>query len=241
MPMPDQGRQVVVVGVDGSLEAAEAAQYAALAADARGLDRLVVHAFSLPPTARGSTRRLSSSADVGAQRVVEDALTQIRMPVGLHVHTEVEETEPGTLLLRLSYRAAIVVLGHHVFDIADQLVEGSVAGPLAAAPNCPVVVVPRGWGRIRRGPTVAVTPDRSSSAEAVLAFAFAEADRHQSPVVALHAAAQGVAVESAGAGVRNLEEILTAAKASHPDLLVSVTVVTGDVAQALLDASQGVR
>jgi nucleotide-binding universal stress UspA family protein len=232
-------RQVVVAGVDGSLEAAEAAQYAALAADARGLDLLVVHAFSPPP---GSTCGVDSFAAEAAQRVTDDALTQIRMPVGLQVHTEVESTTPGALLLRLSHSAALLMLGQHVLNIADQLVEGSVAGPLAVLADCPVVVVPRGWSRAtRRARTVAVALDGTSSAEAVLDFAFTEAERQQSPVVALHAMAQGGAAGSVDAAVRDLEKILAAAKESHPDMTLSVRLVAGDVGQAILDASQDVR
>ena len=237
-----EDRPRVVVGVDGSLEAAEAAQYAAVAATERGLDLLVVHAFSLPPAAKNPTHGLASSAADAAQRVADDTLSQIRVPVGLHVHTEIELTAPGALLLRLSWGAALVVLGQHVFDIADQLVEGSVASPLAANAGCPVVVVPRGWSRAtRRARTVAVALDGTCTADAVLAFAFAEAERHQSPVVALHVTRQGGTSEAAAAEVRNLEEILASAKESHPDLPVSIALLSGDVAQAVLDASRGVR
>jgi nucleotide-binding universal stress UspA family protein len=53
--------------------------------------------------------------------------------------------------------------------------------------------------------------------------------------------ARGEAVGSVDAEVRDLEEILAAAKESHPDLTLSVRLVGGDVAQAILDASAGVR
>lgn len=234
---------MVVVGVDGSLEATEAARYAAQAADERRLDLLVVHAFALPLSAVGVPyRRLGALAKVAAQRVADDTLTQVRMPVGLHVHTEVAQTTPGAMLLRLSRAAAIVTIGQHVFDLADQLIEGSVAGPLAAAAGCPVVVVPRDWSRVtRRGPTVAVALDGTASAEAVLVFAFDEAERHQSPVLALHVVSRVEDPEAATADLANLKEILAAAKESHPDLTVSVTLVAGDLAQAVLEASRGAR
>ncbi len=233
----------VVVGVDGSLESAEAAQYAAQAAADRGLALVVAHAYALPPRGSGTGVGAAWGGPASAaQQVTDDTLTQVRVPVGLTVHTAVEQTTPGELLRRLSGRAAVVVLGQHVFDLADQLVEGSVAGPLAAAAGCPVVVVPRGWSRAtRRARTVAVALDGTNTAEAVLAFALAEAERHQSPVVALHAIPLGGHAEEAEADVRNLEAILAAAKASHPDLAVSVTLVAGDVGQAVLDASRGVR
>lgn len=238
----DQRRRAVVVGVDGSLEAAEAAQHAALAAGVRGVDLLVVHAFSSPPGAGRPSDRLDLAALTAAQRVVDDALTQIRVPTDVHVHTQVELTKPGALLLRLSHGAALVTIGQHVFDIADQLVGGSVAGPLAAAAGCPVVVVPRGWSRTTRRPrTVAVALHGTDAADEVLAFAFAEAERHQSPVLALHASAWGTPAPAVAADLRNLEEILAAAKQSHPDLAVSVRQVSGEPAQAVLDASRDVR
>lgn len=231
----------VVVGVDGSLEAVEATQYAAEAADVRGLDLLVVHAFALPPGVRTCAGRLGSAATDAAQRVTEDTLSQVRVPTGLRVRTEVELTTPGSLLLRLSRTAALVTLGQHVFDVADQLVEGSVAWPLAAAADCPVIVVPRGWSRASQARAVAVALDGTSAAEAVLDFTFAEAERHQSPVVGLHVAHAGESADVDAAEVRNLEEILATAKESHPDLAVSVTLVSGDIAEAVLDASQDVR
>lgn len=232
----------VVVGVDGSLEAAEAAQYAALAADARGVDLLVVHGFS-PPAGSGLTGQHVTTAALGAaQRVADDTLTQVRVPPGLHVRSHVEASTPGELLLRLSEGAALVVLGQHVFDVSDQRVAGSVAGPLASTARCPVVVVPRAWSRVARRPrTVAVALDGTGGAEPVLAFAFAEAARSQSPVVALHAVAANESVAAAAASIRDLEEILAGSRGSHPDLTVSVRVVTGDVAGAVVDASAGMR
>lgn len=236
------GAGPVVVGVDGSLEAAEAAQYAALAADARGVDLLLVHGFS-PPAGPGSTGQHGRAAALGAaQRVADDTLTQVRVPPGLHVHSHVEAGTPGALLLRLSEGAALVVLGQHVFDVSDQLVAGSVAGPLASTAPCPVVVVPRGWSRVaRRSRTVAVALDGAGSAAPVLAFAFNEAARSQSPVVALHGVVPHESAATAAASVRDLEEILAGSRQSYPDLAVSVRMMTGEVAAAVLDASARVR
>lgn len=232
---------VVVVGVDGSLEAAEAAQYAAYAADERGVDLLLVHAFALPSgSGPGATPLRAATADA-AQRVADDTLTQVRVPPGLEVRTRVEVGAPGAFLLQLSQGAALVVLGQHVFDIADQLVVGTVAGPLAAAARCPVVVVPRGWSRVRRRPrTVAVALDGTGNAREVINFAFVEAERHQSRLVALHVVADEAAAAQAAA-MRDISEILAGARASHPDVSVSVRLLTGGVAGALLVASEEVR
>jgi hypothetical protein len=81
----------------------------------------------------------------------------------------------------------------------------------------------------------------TGSAEAVLAFAFGEAERHQSPVVAVHAVSTDGASRAAGASIRDLEEILAARKGCHPDLAVSVRLVAGEVAAVVLDASSTVR
>jgi nucleotide-binding universal stress UspA family protein len=234
-------RGTVVVGVDGSLEAAEAAQYAASAAEARGADLLVVHAFSFPGGAEPGDH-LSAATHGAAQRVADDTLTQVRVPASLRVRTRVEATTPTALLLRLSRDATLVVLGQHAFDLGDQLLVGSVAGPLASAAGCPVVVVPRGWSRAgRRSPVVAVALDGTSSAEPELAFAFAEAERSHAPVVALHAAGADEGRAAAAASTRNLEEILAGGRESHPDLAVSVRRVSGEAAAVVLDASSVVR
>lgn len=235
-------RSMVVVGVDGSLEAAEAARFAAQAASVRDLDLLVVHAFSLPLAAETPAEQLGASARYAAQRVADDTLSQVRLPAGLHVYTEIELTTPGALLLRLSRRAALVAVGQHVFDIADRLGDGSVVSPLAAQAHCPVIVVPRGWSRTARwARTVAMALVGTSDAEAVLEFALAEAQRHRSPVVCLHVIPQGEQAEAAAADQHSLAEIIGSAKKSYPDLTVTVTLVTGAVTQAVLNASSGMR
>ncbi|WP_375431848.1 universal stress protein [uncultured Friedmanniella sp.] len=110
----------VVVGVDGSPEAAEALRYAAAAARSRGLWLLVVHAYELPRhPGTMSTALVLAAAASAADRVAADALSGVRIPAGVPVQTLVERTAPVLMLRRLSERVALLVLGQHSADPSD--------------------------------------------------------------------------------------------------------------------------
>jgi nucleotide-binding universal stress UspA family protein len=231
-------RRLVAVGVDGSLEATEAARYAATAAHARGLDLLLVHAYQLPPRVGALTEAAIASARRAAERVGSDVLSQVRMAPDQQAHSLVELTTAELLLLRVSRRAELVVLGKHAFDLANQLLTGPVMSMVAASSSCPVVVVPRGWSRVRRpARAVAVALDGETSAEAALQFAFDEAELRRWPVIALHTVPRAGPSARSADEVVNIEELLAGQKEDHPDVEVSTVVTGGEPSPAILRAS----
>jgi nucleotide-binding universal stress UspA family protein len=231
-------RLLVAVGVDGSLEATEAARYAAAAAHARGVDLLLVHAYQLPPRAGALTETMVASARRAAERVGPDVLSQVRIAPDQEVHSVVELTTAELLLLRVSRRAALVVLGQHAFDLSNQLLTGPVISAVAASSSCPVVVVPRGWSRVGRpARAVAVALDGETSAAAALRFAFEEAELRRWPVIALHTMSRPGPSAPFVAHAVNIEELLAGQKEDHPDVEVSTVVTSGEPSPAILRMS----
>jgi nucleotide-binding universal stress UspA family protein len=231
-------RRLVAVGVDGSLEATEAARYASAAAHTRGVDLLLVHAYQLPPRAGALTETAVESARRAAERVGTDVLSQVRIAPDQLVDSLVELTTAELLLLRVSRRAELVVLGKHSFDLADQLLTGPVMSTVAASSLCPVVVVPRGWSRARwPARAVAVALDGETSAGAALRFAFDEAELRRWPVVALHTLARPGQGARFGGEAVNIEELLAGQKEDHPDVEVSTVMTLGEPSPAIQRAS----
>jgi nucleotide-binding universal stress UspA family protein len=231
-------RRLVAVGVDGSLEATEAARYAAAAALARGVDLLLLHAYQPPPRVGALTETAVASARRAADQVGSDVLSQLRIAPDQQVRTVVELTTAELLLLRVSRRAELVVLGQHLFDLSNQLLTGRVMSTVAASSSCPVVVVPRGWSRVSRpARAVAVALDGQTSAEAALRFAFDEAELRRWPVIALHTiSGPGQSARFVGeAG--SIEDLVAAQKMDHPDVEASIVVTGGEPSRAILRAS----
>lgn len=227
---------VVVVGVDGSAEATEAARYAAGWAGRHGQSLLVVHA-SEPSPVRVGERDLALPR-VAAEALVDGVLTQVRMPVTLPVQRRVECASPVAMLQRLARTATVVVIGEHTLTGVDHVLVGPVASPLTATAPCPVLVVPRLWSRpemTRRydsGRPVVVALDGETAATAALGFAFEEAQLQHLRLVALHAGSAGDELEGALLG-----ELLAGHRQDHPDIAVSVLLVPGEPDEALLGAS----
>jgi nucleotide-binding universal stress UspA family protein len=230
-------RGVVAVGVDGTPEAAQAAQWAVDAAQLRHLDVLVVSACEIqmlsPELGPEAIAAVRSAAEWAAREVE----SQLIVPPTMKVDTLVEMSSPVTLLLRVSATASLVVLGGHHFNLVDRLLTGPVASAVAARASCPVVVVP--GGRTATGVDirpVVVALDGETAATATLDFAFAEAELRRCGVTAIHA----FAVRDAGSdqGRRtSLAEVLAGHEQDHPDIPVRALFIPGNPEDVIIDSS----
>jgi nucleotide-binding universal stress UspA family protein len=169
----------VVVGVDGSASGLLAARLAVQEAVARRTMLRVVHGF-LWPTYQvpdyGELRRT-------AERIVAEAVAAASALVpGAPVSGQVVDGEPGAVLRVESRGAQLVVLGssdpaHHRAAV-DSVVE-----QVAARSLCPVVVA---HPRQRDGGPVLVGVDGSADSAAAVRFAFLEAARRETELVAVY-------------------------------------------------------
>lgn len=159
--MTDHAR-AVVVGIDGSRGAVDAAAWAAEEAVARGLPLRLLAA-----TGAGTDR---ASAE-NALRAASLAVT--RASAGLEVQQEVTVDEPAHALISHSRTAAMICVGPVGLAHATAGRIGSTAVAVAQAAHCPVAVV-RGRAARRPGWIVAEVGDWPE-ADAVLQRAVDEA------------------------------------------------------------------
>lgn len=175
----------ILVGVDGSPESDAALAWAVAEARLRGCDLAVVHCCeSRYYGLWTATRTLRDGLRSMAGPIVADALAlAARIDPTVPVRGAVLVTEPSGALVRLSARAALMVIGRPERGGLSRLLLGSITRHLLANAACPVVAV-RTAGAIERVVAVIPTPqaDEPQADEQTLAFAVAEAERHRIPV-----------------------------------------------------------
>ncbi|EHY87947.1 universal stress protein [Saccharomonospora azurea] len=190
----EDGRDSVVVGVDGSNKARLAVRWAAERAAERSLPLHVVYGYGLV------ARYFATEAPVPpsvietlleeAQTLVESAADEAtEVAPGLAVSVEAVDEPPVPALTHRSRKAALVVLGASGLGGFTGMLAGSTAVAVAAHAHAPVVVVRCGEGRTEppsTGPIV-VGMDGSSLSDRAVACAFDEAQRRSAPLVAVHA------------------------------------------------------
>jgi len=258
------GQGPVVVGVDGSEESYRAVDRAVDLVAGTDRDLLVVHAV-----ARSGTNALREelSAPSAARPVPPHAQGLLDVALGYaRARLDALDPTPGEVsgvlhggsaagALRFESRgASLVVIGSRTHGGLTGLLLGSVAVPLSAHADCPVLVV-RG-GDVRE-PTadspVLVGVDGAGCSVPAVGFAMAEAARQRCPLVAVMAWDETWigAPELAGAlpsaaelhqdAVRMVSETLAGASAEHPDVHVTRVVERGHPAQVLLREAVGAR
>ena len=245
----------VVVGVDASEAALRAVRFAAEEARLRGAPLRIVHAV---PKGSVRTPKWVGEPDIptlvrnSAQGIVEWAAAGAspeEVPRG--VSTTIVDGEPVDTLREESGSAQLLVLGRRGVGGLAGLLLGSTAAGIAGNAHCPVVVLPDTT-------TVSVEPRRSvvvgveggPQDEPVLGFAFAEAARRRTDLVAVHAWQDDVletAFRSVGPLIdwaelqaeqqRLLSETLAGWTEKEPDVVVREVVLREKPAAALVAAA----
>jgi len=237
-------RLPVVVGVDGSSSALDAARWAAREAARREAPVWLVSAFSWHDTRHigyhGHYREVMLRRT--REAVTEAAETAAAAAPGVEVAERVVDGFPVPRLVAASRQAGLLVIGDRGLGGLSSLLVGSVAIGLAAHAECPVVVV-RGESSEVDG-SVVVGVDGSPVSEEALAFAFAAADTHRVPLVAVHAWSDSVldaAVVSLPGwdAIETVEQLLLAERLAgwgekYPDVEVRRVVVRDRPAHALI-------
>src|SRR5687767_12761947 len=100
--MSQHGRHGVVVGVDGSPEALEAARFATGEALARGATLTIAHAAELLPLDVPYTGEYLKARRERGQQILQEVQTQLPHVAGLRVRLVLEVDSAVALLCRLS-------------------------------------------------------------------------------------------------------------------------------------------
>ena len=221
----------VVVGTDGTTTALRAVEWAATEARHRGVPLRIVHAAPYAATA-ADTRH--------ATAILARAFTAARHhEPTIAAHTSRLDEQPVPALVNAGAEAALLVLGM-VGRGLGEVVLGSVAAAVTDRVRCPVTVVP---GHYRApstdGPVVLGLDDVAVNAAAITA-AFTDAERHGTPLVAMHSRhgrRTGAETEIA----HHLDEQLGPWRARHPGVQVTVDVRPGPPAEELMRAGSTAR
>lgn len=170
----------VVVGIDGSRSAGQAAIWAINEAVDRDVPLQLVYAIDSGEADRDDT----TGELVAAEHAINDVLAAIEAtgrPV--KIEADIVHETPITALLEASRSAGLVCVGSTGVKHATQGRIGSTAAALAAAAHCPVAVVPTGTGAIRdKTGLILAAVDESPASSAVLELAVQEARLRAAPL-----------------------------------------------------------
>lgn len=246
----------VLVGVDGSAIALDAVRVAAREAAGRQRPLRVVHAFIWPLMNMPLDPAPGAPADGGLRNQAEKALAEAVAEAGkvapeVPVTGAVVDGAPVPVLLDEARDAALVVLGNRGLGGFAGLLIGSVTVQVSARAQCPVLVV---RGEPHADGPVVVGVDGSELSTEAIGFAFEEASRRGTELVAVHAWLYPTPVgpgdilplvydlDAYGAEEeRVLAESLAGWAGRYPDVTVHQRLVRGSAARILVEESQSAQ
>ncbi|WP_433519330.1 universal stress protein [Nonomuraea sp. CA-143628] len=241
---------MIIVGVDGSMTARAAVEWAVNDALRMGEPLRIVHAVDRSPYQIG---RFPNAAlpDVllrEGHRILREALALAReRQPDVEVMTRDVEGAPAEVLREQAREASEIVLGSRGLGGFAGALLGSVSTHVAGQVGCPVVVV-RGDHRPVRGEVV-VGVDDSPACEAALAYAFRQAELRGAALrvvhawqLPVHAYAPGVPYEMDEVRIAQhqiVRDRVGTFKRGYPRVRVVEDVQPAQPVEALTDASAG--
>jgi nucleotide-binding universal stress UspA family protein len=224
------GASDVVVGVDGTVTALRAVGWATAEAGARGVPLLIVHAAPYAHDAEGRHR---------AEAILAHAFTAAhRRDASVVATTAVLHDQPVAALTDVSGEAGLLVVGMAA-GRSGEVTLGSVAAAISGRSRCPVTVV-RGHHVAGSDHPVLLGVDDPVVDAAAVGVAFADADRHGTALVVLHARPHHAPGADADAAA-DLEEQLAPWRRAHPRVTAEVRIARGRPEDALLHAAARAR
>lgn len=169
----------IVVGIDGSEAAINAAKWALTEAIGRNIALRLVQAV---PDRSGDSPSMEVQYAQGALRDADAALQAMGKPVT--VECDIVRGSPEGVLIDESRSAAMVCAGSVGIGRVARKLLGSTVDAVARKAQCPVAIV-RADGQEPAAGWVAVVVDDSPANDAVLELGFHEARLRKAPILAL--------------------------------------------------------
>lgn len=245
----------IVAAVDGSDEAVEALRWAAGMAEQENRLLRVVGAVGIvtggyAPVATMAYSVVADAARHDAQRAVDAGVEEARaVAPAVTVSGDVIEGRAALALNEISTRSHVLIMGRRGLGGIKGLLLGSVSTNVAAHANCPVVVVSR--PAPTSGPVV-VGVDGSHAARAAIGYAFEQADRLGTSLLAVHGYGGFSSSAFFDHGDQVLRQLHDEAEAlvseqlagfagRYPDVSVDTATGIDTPAQRILDAAHGAQ
>ncbi len=172
----------IVVGIDGSQAAINAAKWAIAEAISRNVPLRLIHAIPDQPADATGDDSMEFGYAQASLRDADAALQATGQPV--KVECDIVRGSPEGILVDESRRAALVCVGSVGIGRIARKILGSTADAVARKGQCPVAIV-RSSGRKSDPGWVAVVVDDSPANDAVLEHGFREARLRRAPILAL--------------------------------------------------------
>ncbi len=180
-----QSPRWIVVGIDGSDAAINAAKWAVAEAISRDIPLRLIHAI---PERQADAPAGDDSLDVEYGETALRAACAALHAMGeqVKIETELLHGSPKSVLIDESRRAAMICIGSIGIGQVARRVLGSTADSVAQNAYCPVAVI-----RSNREPeespsgSIAVVVDDSPGNDAVLEYGFREARLRKAPILAM--------------------------------------------------------
>lgn len=237
--MSTDGSAAIVVGVDGSSSSLDAVGWAARAAELRGAALKLVSAYqvhalytsfvTLPAHIDSQERAAADTILAGASLV---ARRSVLAPDGLSISVESLVGPTIATMIDQSSDASMIVLGTRGNGDYFAQMLGSVSTAVSAQAHCPVVIVPRSVSIESARDSVIVGLDGSTSNQRSIQLAFEEASLHGTGLVAVHVSPEN----STGHSI--LTECLAGWEGKYPQVVVTRTVLHGNVVERILELAQ---
>ena len=245
----------VVVGVDGSENAARAARWAAAEAVSRGVALTIAHALHLPTGAALSmepVKHAEKRREEGG-RLLHLVTADLRRDFpGLRIDTELSDYSAAHTLSSMSLESALVVTGTRGHGGFAGMLLGSVSHKLAAHAHSPLVVVrsDRPEEDLVNEVVVGVEPEQSTAA---IRYAFAAAQRYGAvlhavrswPPTGTHPGPLGTSFGDF-ADIRDeerriVEHLLSPFRSAFPHIKTEITADGGNPVPVLIEAARDAR
>jgi nucleotide-binding universal stress UspA family protein len=191
----DSSHRPVVVGVDGSPQAAQALAWAATEASQRGAPLVVLQAYSPDyPAVRAvglggppPPQPMEALHEVAQEGCAAAAGKARAAHPDLAVTERCVADDPGKALVDASSNADLVVMGARGLGKLQGLLLGSVSAHVTSRAHCPVVVIREAPSPRTDDPRVVVGVDGSEDSVAAVRFAFEAAARRGAGLTVVHA------------------------------------------------------
>jgi nucleotide-binding universal stress UspA family protein len=227
--------QRIVVGIDGSDAAINAAKWAVTEALSRNMPLRLIHAIPDRHTDAGDDSLDIEYAETSL-RAANSALQAMGKPV--KVETDTVRGSPESALIDESRRAAMVCVGSVGIGRIASKILGSTADALAHKAHCPVAIIryDREAADADSG-YVAVVVDDSPGNDAVLEHAFRQARLRETPILAMGVWRWGLGEIP----YRQLDHRLGAWVSRYPDVHVLPAAARRGAAEFLAHTPESVR